>query len=127
MLSSLLVKMNMNCYTATYLIQRRLSTLLRLSLQPTITELQTAIDYWSVVAVRQDGISPDEHIHYTKLVGVMKDLKDYIIEQERYSDEELCISSGSNGGLHGTENDSMETSSSGEAEEERYQFSRSNS
>jgi len=100
---------------------------LRESLQPTINALQTAIDYWSVVAVRQDGIPPDENIHYIRLVDVMKGLKEYIIEQERYSDEKLCISSGSNGGLHGTENDSMETSSSGEAEEERYQFSRSNS
>ena len=100
--------------------------MLRLSLQPTITELQTAIDYWSVVAVRQDGISPDEHIHYTKLVGVMKDLKDYIIEQERYSDEELCISSGSNGGLHRKENDSVETLQREDAGSDGHSFTRSN-
>ena len=101
--------------------------MLRESLQPTISALQTAIDYWSVVAVRQDGIPPSEHIHYTKLVGVMKELKEYIIEQERYSDEELCISSRSNGGLHTKADDSVETTGSGIADEERYHFSRSNS
>jgi hypothetical protein len=116
----------MNYYIATYSIQRRLSTLLRESLQPTISALQTAIDYWSVVAVRQDGITPSEHIHYTKLVGVMKELKEYIIEQERYSDEELCISSGSNGGLLTQEDDVMEALQRKDAGSDGHSFTRSN-
>ena len=100
--------------------------MLRESLQPTINALQTAIDYWSVVAVCQDGIPPDENIHYIKLVGVMKGLKEYIIEQERYSDEELCISSGSNGGLHSEENDSVEALQRKNASSDGYSFTRSN-
>ena len=101
---------------------------LRTSLQPTITELQTAIDYWSTVAVRQERMSPEEHIYYNKLVAVMKDLKEFIIEQERYDDDEtIRILSRSNGGLHTETNDSMATASSGTADEERYHFSRSNS
>ena len=100
--------------------------MLRASLQPTISALQTAIEYWSVVAVRQDGISPSEHSHYTKLVGVIKELKEYIIEQERYSDEELCISSGSNGGLHSEENDSVEALQRKDAGSDGHSFTRSN-
>ena len=100
--------------------------MLRESLQPTINALQTAIDYWSVVAVRQDGIPPDDNIHYTRLVDVMKGLKEYIIEQERYSDEELCISSGSNGGLHSEENDSVEALQREDAGSDGHSFTRSN-
>ena len=100
--------------------------MLRESLQPTINALQTAIDYWSVVAVRQDGMPPDDNIHYTRLVDVMQGLKEYIIEQERYSDEELCISSGSNGGLHSEENDSVEALQREDAGSDGHSFTRSN-
>ena len=50
----------------------------------------------------------------------------YIIEQERYSDEELCISSGSNGGLHSEENDSMASVQREDAGSDGHSFTRSN-
>ena len=57
---------------------------LRESLQPTITQLTKAIDYWSEHAIVQDSMSPNDHVYYHKLVKTMEDLKLFITEQERY-------------------------------------------
>ena len=60
------------------------SKTLRESLQPTITQLTKAIDYWSEQAIRKESLLPQDHVYYHKLVKVMEDLKLFIIEQERY-------------------------------------------
>lgn len=60
------------------------SKTLRETLQPTITQLTEAIDYWSEYAVRQESMLPQHHVYYHKLVKTMEDLKLFIIEQERH-------------------------------------------
>jgi len=65
-------------------------------LQPTIIALTEAIDYYSEQNIRVGKGGK----HYTKLVKVMEDIKLYILENERTSDEELRVSSRSNGRLH---------------------------
>lgn len=86
------------------------SKTLRQSLNPVIKELTNSIDHWSEVAVRQDNVSPQEHLYYHKLVKVMEDLKLFIIEQERYTNEELRLPSRSDGGLYRRVDDRMEDS-----------------
>jgi len=73
------------------------SITLRQSLQPTITELIKAIDYWSAqTVVHQRGSE-----HYVKLVKTCENIKHYILEDERKDNvEKLRVSSGSDGGLH---------------------------
>lgn len=60
------------------------SMTLRETLQPTITQLTEAIDYWSERAITEESMLPNDHVYYHKLVKVMEDLKLFIIEQERY-------------------------------------------
>jgi len=86
------------------------SKTLRESLSPVIKELTNSIDHWSEVAVRQDSVLPQEHLYYHKLVKVMEDLKLFIIEQERYTNEELRLPSRANGRLHRRMDDGMEDS-----------------
>ena len=84
----------------------RLSTL-RESLQPSIDELIRATDYWSEMTMR----GKEGGHHYIMLVRVVQDLKNYILESERYErDEKLCVSCGTDGGLQQEPNDSMEDS-----------------
>ncbi len=96
---------------------------LRQSLQPTITELTKATDYWSEQYVRGRA----SYQEYTKIILIMQDLKNFILEHERNDDETIRVLSRSNGGLHTKANDSVETSSSGTADEKRYHFARSDS
>jgi len=96
---------------------------LRQSLQPTITELTKATDYWSEQYVRGRA----SYQEYTRIILIMQDLKNFILEHERNDDETIRVLSRSNGGLHTEADDSVETSSSGTADEERHQYVRSNS
>ena len=89
---------------------------LRTRLQPTITALTEAIDYYSEtnVMVGKGGE------HYTKLIKVMEDLKLYILENERTSDEELRVSGRSNGRLRDGTYDWVEELHSEDAREHGY-------
>ena len=80
----------------------RLKTL-RESLQPVISDLQDAADYWSEMTMR--GKSGNEH--YIKVVKLIEEVKMYVIEHERKEHEELRIPSGSDGGLHRRMDDGM--------------------
>ena len=78
---------------------------LRVSLQPTIQQLTKAIDYWSTQTVRGDN----EH-HYIYLVKTLEDIKHYVLENERNTNEELRLPSRSNGRLHQGAHDQLEDS-----------------
>ena len=80
------------------------SITLRQSLQPTITELIKAIDYWSTQTV----VNKRGSDHYVKLVKTCENIKHYILEDERKENaEKLRVSSRSDGGLQQEPNDSM--------------------
>jgi len=81
----------------------RLQTL-RQSLQPSIKALTEAADYWSEMTVRGKA---GGH-HYIMLVRAIQDLKNYILEAERNDNEELRLSSGTDGGLLRRVDDTME-------------------
>jgi len=83
----------------------RLKTL-RESLQPTITTLSDCADYWSEMNMR----GKSGHNHYVKVVKLIEEIKMYILENERKQDEELRLSSRSDGGLHRRMDDGMEDS-----------------
>ena len=70
---------------------------LRERVQPTITHLMEAIDYYSEQHMR--GKSGAEE-YYVKLIKIVEDLKLFIIEEERKDREELRLLSGSDGGLY---------------------------
>jgi len=89
---------------------------LRTSLQPTITALTEAIDYYS----EKNVIVGEGGEHYTKLVKIMEDIKLYILENERTSDEELRVSSRSDGGLREGTYDWVEELYSEDAREHGY-------
>lgn len=73
----------------------RLKTL-RESLQPSISSLQDAADYWSEMHVR----GKSGHEHYIKSVKLIEEVKLYITEHEREErNEELRLPSRSDGGL----------------------------
>ena len=96
---------------------------LRESLQPTISQLTKAIDYWSEQTVK--GKSGGHH--YIRLVRTMEELKLYIIESERNDREELRLSSRSDGGLFKEAHDELARESQEEIEFTGNQFVRSNS
>ena len=98
------------------------STSLRTILQPTITKLTEAIDYYSEQNVRVGKGGQ----HYTKLVKVVEDIKLYILENERTSDEELRVSSRSNGRLHEGTYDWVEELHAEQAKQARDKLSGSN-
>ena len=80
---------------------------LRKSLQPVISDLQDAIDYWSEATIR--GVA--DHTNYLFLIKQMEQIKLFIIEAERKErDEELRLPSRTDGGLHKETHDSMEDS-----------------
>ena len=89
---------------------------LRERLQPTITHLTEAIDYYSETNVKLGKGGQ----HYTKLVKVMEDIKLYILENERTSDEELRIPSRTNGRLRDGTYDWVEELRSEDAREYGY-------
>lgn len=90
--------------------------ILREKLQPTITHLTEVIDYYS----EQSIVSGKGGKHYTKLVKVMEDIKLYILENERTSDEELRVSSRPNGRLRDGTYDWVEELHSESAREHGY-------
>jgi hypothetical protein len=47
------------------------------------------------------------HEHYIKAVKLIEDIKMYIVDNERKEHEELRLSSGSDGGLHGRMDDRL--------------------
>ena len=96
---------------------------LRESLEQTIIQLTRAIDYWSEMTTK--GV-PGGH-HYIHLVRTMEDLKTYIISSERYNNEELRLSSRTNGGLHKGSDAILARESREETESTRNQFVKSNS
>jgi len=83
----------------------RLKTL-RESFQPSISELQDIADYWSEIHVR----GKSGHEHYIKAIKLIEDIKLYIVDHERKQDEELRLSSRSDGGLHRRMDDRVEDS-----------------
>jgi len=56
---------------------------LRQSLQPTITELKRASEYWGRQATK-DKIEPMNHIYYYFIYEIEKQIKDFIVKQEEY-------------------------------------------
>jgi len=80
------------------------------------------IDYYSETNVKL-GKGGE---HYTKLVKVMEGIKLYILENERTSDEELRVSSRSNGRLHEGTYDWVEELHAEQAEQARDKLSGSN-
>ena len=83
----------------------RLKTL-RESLQPSISSLEEAADYWSEMHMR----GKTGHAHYIQCIKYIEQLKLYVLDHERKQHEELRIPSRSNGGLHTTTHESMEDS-----------------
>lgn len=76
---------------------------LRESLQPSISALTSAADYWSEMNMR--GKSGNEH--YIKAVKLVEEIKLYIVEHERKEHEELRLPSRTDGGLHRRMDDGM--------------------
>ena len=70
---------------------------LRERLQPTIIHLTEAIDYYSEQHIRGN---PNAKEYYVKLVKLVEEVKLFILENERKEDEEVCLSSRSDGGLY---------------------------
>ena len=95
---------------------------LRQSLQPTIIELTKATDYWSEQYVRGRA----SYQEYTKIILIMQELKNFILEHERNDDETIRALSRSNGGLHSEENDSMTNVQREDAGSDGHSFTRSN-
>jgi len=100
----------------------RLMTL-RESLQPSIKALTEATDYWSEITMRGKA---GGH-HYIMLVKTIEQLKTYILEAERADDEELRLSSRSNGRLHKNMDEGMEDSGVEYFGAARDRYARSNS
>ena len=70
---------------------------LRERLQPTIIHLTEAIDYYSEEHIRGN---PNAKEYYVRLVKLVEDVKLFILENERKENEEVCLSSRSDGRLH---------------------------
>ena len=90
---------------------------LRERVQPTITHLMEAIDYYSEQHM-QGAEGAKEY--YIKLVKIVEDLKLFIIEEERKDREELRLLSGSDGGLYEGTYDWVEELRSEDAREHGY-------
>ena len=96
---------------------------LRTTLQPTITELTKAADYWSEQYVRGRA----SYQEYSRITMILQDIKDFIVTNERNGDEELRLSSGSNGGLHEDMDEGMANSGVEYFGAARDRYARSNS
>jgi len=69
--------------------------------------LTEAIDYYSEEHIRGN---PNAKEYYVKLVKLVEEVKLFILENERKKDEEVCLSSRSDGGLHRRMDDRVEDS-----------------
>jgi len=97
---------------------------LRQKLQPTITHLTEAIDYYSEEHIKGNASARE---YYVRLVKLVEDLKLFILENERKDNEEVCLSSRSNGRLFTKTYDQLEDALRDQAESDGDQYVRSNS
>jgi len=86
--------------------------------------LTEAIDYYSEEHIKGN---PNAREYYVRLVKLVEDVKLFILENERKENEELCVSSGSNGGLFTETYDQLEDALRDQAESDGNQYVRSNS